>query len=404
MTTETLYRKFNEALVWNGALYFFSTASKFLVSLLLYRTLTTQDFAIWANLLSIVFLLALWLDFGFSRSLPQYAPQFAKCPHAKRRFLRNIFMFKGAITALVATTLVFTTHLPYIYLGAALLCIESMKATTRLLYHSYFKHKVFNKLESGIITLRLVAIALLCIKGYSLGSIFAIEVATSLALTLYTLLTLKVPHDYTGNLPKGLGRSFARHSAAIWSINTASSFSERNFLVPLCTLLFGAAGGALFKVANDGALLFSRFVLKTIGTTGTSLLSHMTSQVQLDMLNQRIRQLTLPLIAIVLLSAMVFALMPWTSSLLFQTFFVLALGYLTQLLFMGYDRLLEVTHSYKPLFVSLLPYVLIMGLFAISSQVQLALAALPAYVLCIQALRLTSTYIRVRAARTLRLE
>ncbi len=403
MTTQALYRKFNDALAWNGALYFISTCSKFWVSILLYRTLSTYDFIIWANLLSLVFLLALWLDFGFSRSLPQYAPQFAKCPQAKRRFLRNIFAFKGVTTALVAITLVLTTHLPFVYVGAILLCIESMKSTTRLLYHSYFKHKMFNRLESGVITLRLLAIVLLCSYHGSLQSIFAVEIIASLALTLYTLMSLNIDHEYSGELPGDLGRSFAQHSAAIWSLNTVASIAERNFLVPLCTLLFGAAGGALFKVANDGALLFSRFVLKTIGTTGTSLLSHGSPRAQLQVLNARIALLTKPLIGIVLLSALVFALAPFTSTLHFYTFFVLALGYLTQLMFMGYDRLLEVTHNYKPLFVSLLPYTLIVGLFAISMQMQLTLSALPVYVLIIQALRLLSTYIRVRATRGLSL-
>ncbi len=46
MTAATLYRKFNQALAWNGALYLVSTASKFMVSLLLYRSLATSDFAL----------------------------------------------------------------------------------------------------------------------------------------------------------------------------------------------------------------------------------------------------------------------------------------------------------------------------------------------------------------------
>ncbi len=351
-----------------------------------------------------MFLLALWLDFGFSRSLPQYAPQFARCPQAKKKFLRAIITFKGVATAAVALTLALVVHLPYVYLGAALLCIESLKATTRLLYHSYFRHKIFNQAESAVIVLRLLAIALLCSRPVTLEYIFGVEIVASLALTIYGLWWLHIPHEQPGELPTGLTRSFARHSAAIWSLNTASSFSERNFLVPLCTLLFGANGGALFKVANDGALFFSRFVLKTIGTTGTSLLSHAPSRAQLGVLNRRIAQLTLPLIAVVLLSALVFMVMPWTSSLHFQTFFVLALGYLTQLLFMGYDRLLEVTHNYKPLLYSLLPYLVIGGLFvgASTSTVRLPITLLPVGILGMQALRLLSVGMRVRAARRLR--
>ncbi len=411
MTAATLYRKFNEALAWNGALYFLSTASKFAVSLMLYRTLPLTDFAVWANILSIVFLTSLWLDFGLSRSLPQYAQAFSKCPHAKRQFLRNILLFKGVAAILVAGIAAYLAPSLHVYLGAGMLCIESMKATVRLIYHSYLRHKMFNQVESGVILTRLLAIAALCAWHISLPALFTVEIVTSLALTVYSFLRLGdavhgVWQESSEELPAGLGRSFAKHSGVIWAINTTSSISERNFLVPFFTYLFGPEGGALFKVANDGALLFSRFVLKTIGTAGTSLLSHATSRAQLKLLNNRIANLTLPLIGVVLCSAVAFAVMPWTNNLLFSTFFILALGYLTQLLYMGYDRVLEVTHSYQQLLVSLIPYCMIMGLFALAWQSgqQISLASLPLGILAIQLLRLSSTFMRLRSARALQLQ
>ena len=73
--------------------------------------------------------------------------------------------------------------------------------------------------------------------------------------------------------------AFIKHSLIMWANNNLKSLSERNFLVPFFTHIFGPGPANLFKVANDGALLFYRIAIKTIGTTDTSLLAHIeTSQ------------------------------------------------------------------------------------------------------------------------------
>ena len=77
MDQQSLFAKFYQALTWNGILFATNRMSKIIVTLVVFANLSTLDFATWANVFSLVFIVRLWIDFGFSRSLPRYCPEFS---------------------------------------------------------------------------------------------------------------------------------------------------------------------------------------------------------------------------------------------------------------------------------------------------------------------------------------
>ena len=105
MNNTTVFSKFSQGVNWNGI--FYSTYKTFttILSFLLFKFLITQDFSIWANINSVIFLLLLWLDFGFRKSIPRYLPEFAKNREAHKRFIQYILYFQFSIL-LITTPLV----------------------------------------------------------------------------------------------------------------------------------------------------------------------------------------------------------------------------------------------------------------------------------------------------------
>jgi len=110
----------------------------------------------------------------------------------------------------------------------------------------------------------------------------------------------------------------------------------------------------------DIALLFQRFIIKTIGTTGTSLFAHIEAKQVATSTTQAFEKLTKK---IILLNSIILGI---TFSLFFQfnnqnhevfKIVLLLTGlYLAQTIFMAYERILEVKRQYKKLFLSFLPY------------------------------------------------
>ncbi len=394
MTPTTLYKKFDEALYWNGTLFFVNKISKTLISFLLFRTLTPIEFSTWANVFSIVFILVLWADFGFSRSVPQYALEFAKNHQAKTTFMRNILIFKFfaaliinllfiLFSAKLATMLGLISHMMFFHIGCLIFFIESIKSLVRLLFHSYFWQKQFNFIESIIVTITTVILFIVLVSApngtYILKAVFIQQIVASMLVIIFASFlfsSLIADKDYQGTEKlnmKQLIADFIAQSGVIWSLITINSITERNFLIPLFTYTVGHRLAAIFKVANDAALFFQLFVIRTIGTTGTSLFSHLQSkQVTthsphrllgdiFTLLTKRILWLTMPLLGL-LFMLYLRTIVPYTPGifsepqLLFTSFLMLTSLYLVQLFFFAYDRLLEVKRHYKALFISMIAY------------------------------------------------
>ena len=108
------------------------------------------------------------------------------------------------------------------------------------------------------------------------------------------------------------------------------------------------------------------------------------------MLNKRVIVLSIPLFGLVALFFYLFRSPAYQNHTIIVLFSILAASYLSGILFFSYDRLLEIKHDYAGLFISFIPYALLLIVTPILSY-----STIPHTVLIIQAIRLMSALMRV---------
>lgn len=391
MNMQKLYKKFSKGIVWNAFLFLVYKLLFISLTFLLYGRLTVQDFSLWANVNCIIYLLLLWLDFGFRKSLPRYAPEFSKNKITMQKFITFILIFHLIVLCIAspvflfliarfATTIGLSKQVSILYLGCILFIVEGILATFRLIYHSYFWQKNFNILNAlTLVTQLVLSIGSLYVVEKSIAllqAIFIIKIGTSilmLAIATVMLRWLYQTNTFSEKTKINIsskGWEFAKHSSIMWASTNIKSLTERNFLVPLFTWQLGPSLANLFKVANDSALFFQRLILKTIGTTDTSLLSYIEKKSKNSvLLPQVFKKLTTKIISLCV--PLLGLLVAWyfykkntgTESSTSHLFFVLAIGYLLQVLISPYERILEVKKKYIVLMIAYLPYLFFVPLF-----------------------------------------
>lgn len=422
MTLQQLFNTFNKSLRWNAFSYIAYKILSTTLSFFLFYRLSTEHFSIWANIHCTIYLLILWIDCGFRKSIPRYAPEFAHNSHAMRQFINGVILFQALI--LIASIPIFlfaTTRLlnqpdiSFIYFGCVMYVFEGISAVLQLVYHAYFWNKQFNLLATSIMFIQMVVNMILLSsiaddKSLVIG-IFCSKIAATFTIIFLSSLLLrrlyKQEYDPLNGMfdARVLTRNFIKHSVLMWGSNVIKSLSERNFLVPFFTYSLGAAPANLFKVANDGALFFFRIVYKTIGTTDTALLAHVEASPEkrryLDLafkkLIIKVAALCLPLVVIVL-AIFVSSSCP-NNQFIPYVLATMAVAYLIESLFLPYERILEVKQRYWYLLYSYIPYLTII-MMLISGHIVAYLGLFESIVL-IHAVRLGSLCAMVYFARKL---
>ena len=389
MNSATLYQKFSSSLGWNGLQFVVYKSLSTIVTCLLFSHLSTNDFSLWATTNSSIYLLILWLDLGLSKSIPRYAPVFARSLHDHKLFIKWVCLIQ-LLLLIPGIPLLFyyvqsngaTTTL----LGIALATFlsEGLVKVLRLTYHAQFHNKQFNLMNTATIIIE-TAMNGICIftvtNSYQLLiTILAAKLFCSLLLAvwaLYDLPSLYLDKEYKGiqelDVKKAI-KDCASHSLIMGATTILTSLSERNFLIPLFTATLGKEAANIFKIANDWALLFYRLAIKTIGTTDTALLSHietMPNRQELlpdafKKLSTKIATLCIPLLGVLFL--LLFSnLYKNYNPLVFELFFIIAISYMIEALFSMYERVLEVKRRYVLLAFCYVPYIAILvGIFLVS--------------------------------------
>jgi len=385
MNIRQINKKFSQGITWNAFFYTFRKGLSIFSTFLLYKKLSMLDFSIWANINSFIFLILLWLDFGFRKSLPRYCPQFAKNKSSMKRFIRYIVRFQATILTIAVTVFLLLaktisyrlniTHMiDLLYLCCALFALEGILSVMRLIYYSYFWQKQFNLVMSSIITVKSLTLLAFIFLSYPsttlLRLIFITEIIAGLLAVICTIFMLKHLYkdkSYPGNQTidfKETGKAFIKHSGIMWLNNNLKSLTERNFMIIILTKLLGPYWSNLFKLANDGALLFQRTVLKTIGTTDTSLLSYIQTLADgekrmpaaFHQLIKRIASLSIPLLGILFIVVANFRHV-FDNIIIFEAFCLITICYLVESLLSPYERILEVKRHYPTLAIAYLPYI-----------------------------------------------
>lgn len=417
MTTQELFKNFSHGVRWNAAFYIFYKITTTIFTFVLYYTLDTVIFSAWVNINSSLFLLLLWTDFGLRKSITQYSAQLID--KEKYLFMYHIIWFQIALLILALPLFIYylftTLHIALhaiLPIASAVFISEGCVSLVRSIFHAEFSHKKFNSISTYtyiaelVINITLVytipnAVSLICalLSTKLCANIIILAISYKLH-TRKTDMHASIPHTSWSHIRS----QFIQHTSIMWINNNLKSLSERNFLVPFFTHTIGPVYANIFKVANDAALLFYRIAIKTIGTTDTALLAHVQARIDSDevmplafrRLTTKVVGLCLPLLGII----MVVSLQSnywFNSSFIFYAFIIMATCYLTEILLLPYERLLEIKQNYFLLFIAYVPYsIMLILLFTHQLNTYLGLLGTIA---CIHGVRLVSLLIMAVCAR-----
>lgn len=426
MNNNKLVTVFLQALGWNAFSYGAYKVCALFLSYALYATLNQKEFATWASLMSFIFFWLLILDCGLRKSVPRFCPEFSSAQSLHRRFVDWICAIQ--IIVLVGATPFFYWLLPrffksiqvtpansIIIAGTILFFLQGCVGLMRIIYHAHFWNKQFNSLATLIVAIECLLSLLFCYSsGYGTGSpstwllqsILITNCFGALCVTVISFWTMpkvtivELDNQATANSVHNT-KQFITHTLFMWGSNTIKSFSERNFLFPYVLYSLGPTTGIAFKLTNDAALFFYRLAVKTVGINDTALLSYARhspdgTKGAFSHLLRTIIYMVVPLLTLALVGALcMHHYMP--SAFLLLPFCLFIGGYMTELLLSPYERILEVSLSYKLLSIAYIPYV-IMLMFMLYYQV-ISFVGLVPFIAAIQALRIISALIMVYYAR-----
>jgi hypothetical protein len=423
MNLQNALLRFNSALTWNAALYSVYKLFSLSLSIALFATLATNDYALWANINSIIFLFLLWIDCGMRKSVPRFSPEFLFSRRSTIRFIVGISIFQAILlslcTPLIYLSLSYTARTlghhahTVIFFGLLLFVSQGIAAILRLIFHSYFLQKQFNGVAIIIMSIEMLFNIFFFFRSApTVGLIFTIFTikligdAFLIGISMY-LLAKHIPIlakelDVTTKEQKNtqtLTKNFVLHSFLMGCSTFIKSLSERNFLVPFLTHTAGPEMANIFKIANDGALIFYRFILKTIGTADTSLLTYIEIHKRKNELSDaftkltsRIAGLCLPLLAIVVL-VVVYRPLFFESTFVFHIFTLMTTCYLIEALLSPYERVLEIKRDYMYLAIGYIPYAI--SIFFITHSNIIALIGMIPFVLAVHCVRLVNSFLFV---------
>lgn len=421
MNNNKLITAFLNALGWNAFSYGTYKVCSLLLSYTLYATLNQKDFATWATLMSFIFFWLLMLDCGLRKSVPRFCPEFSSCQSLHRRFVGWICAIQ--IIVLLGALPFFYWLLPHFFqrvhvhpadsifiVGTILFFLQGCLGLMRIVYHAHFWNKQFNSLATSVVAIECLLNLLFCFllpSSWLLQSILITNCIGALCVTVISFCTMPhvtlltndaiihthSMHHYT--------KQFIIHTLFMWGSNTIKALSERNFLFPYVLYSLGPTTGIAFKLTNDAALFFYRLAVKTVGINDTALLSYARhspegSKGAFSQLVRTIISMVVPLIAIALGGALLaHYYMPYR--LLIVPFCLFICGYMTELLLSPYERILEVSLSYKLLSIAYIPYVVMLACLLYWQVI--TLIGLVPFIAAIQALRIMSALIMVYYAR-----
>lgn len=385
-----LYSQIATAIGWNAFSYTIFKITLTTLTFVLYKQLSTAEFAVWTGINSIVYLISVWADMGMRKTIPTYFPMLQEGIRRKYAFL-TIGLYTLALCCACPIALwvvhIYTSKvgLPMnktLFFASSLLFFgHSLEMLLQTIFHAYLWHKTFNTLLAFIQTLYMAfvlsAVLLLPPSLKMVSYIIIGKGITSFVCTsvCFYLLEKRLPPAISKlTLSPTLLKEFLHHASLMWAAAISKSFSERNITVPFVTFCLGPLLGNLFKVAQDAALLFQRLIFRTIGSTDTSLFAYLKNthsikdnqdifQQAFSQLTTKLAYLTLPLIGLIwFMQCQVSG--SHTQNYGFQLFFILSIGLLFELLLTPFERMLEVQRNYRDLIYVYIFYLMSIALLA----------------------------------------
>lgn len=388
-----ILNSFHKALAYNSVSVLAYKIFFITLSYLLFMHFSAEDYLQWGNTMAFVYLTVLWADLGLKKSIAQFAPYlFEGNGYFLKRFIPlyvGILLLAGLVL-IALVQLAFTTKI----LVVLLVLTEGSVSLLRSLFHAKFENKFFN-IAYIIFFAGEVALIILMLTGYisfiylrplvvSLtDSLLFLRICNSLLVIVFTAPKLygslhKQIQNNTTSFPL---KAFATHCSVLSATTVARSITERNMLLPIITTLFGPLLAAPCKLAQDIAIVFQRFLFKTLATNDTAFLSAVTqknnlyssdtqSKESFDGFYQvayRVIVLCIPILLVVSIASLtiykfqdyqtiLFTQDTYTRSHAFYYFLIFMFFFMIEALLAPYERFLEVNQAYKLLLLSYVPY------------------------------------------------
>jgi hypothetical protein len=409
-TTYTSY--FSHAVAWNALLFIVSRTSQVICSYGVYYLTNKLIFFQWSHSLALIYLILLWIDFGFKKSIAF----FAQTLH-EQNLLKTVLLVQLAVVGMAGVGLVCCSQwlVPYLStmqlsLSVIVLCLQGALFAAQNIYHAYFFNKVYNRAIMAGAVFELIALVLLVTNRASLEAALLGKIIASAASLIVLLKTSKL---IIRNKPTQTAvdyKNMITHTGVMGLTTVLKSLSERNFLLPFFAAAYGVEGAILYKLANETALFFYRVVIKSLGSADTALLAraqeakHARFFSQAVLLIQRkIVILIVPLAALFILSyvgssyASYYAMAPRDGRFL-SLVRILIISYLGESFLISYERVLEVKQEYRSLLQSYVLYAALLG--GVLSLIRLGYMSMIGGLVGIQAVRMVGLVWMYFRART----
>lgn len=384
MHIDELHSRINTAISWNAFSYTVFKLTSTVLTFVLFKQLSTTEFAVWTGINSLVYLILVWADMGMRKTVPTFFPLIKESNRKQYTFL-----LIGAYTAILTIACPFAlwlvsryayqVHLPMnnalLFASALLFFGHGLEMLFQTIFHAYLWQRTYNTLLAAIQFAYMVFVIIAAfVFAPSLAMVFYIVLGKGIASLICALLSAvllnkRLPHSTlpVEPLSPDFLKKFTKHAGLMWGAAVLKSLTERNITVPFVTYFLGPSLGNIFKVAQDGALLLQRLIFRTIGTTDTSLFAYLKSthnaaenhqvfQHAFTKLATKLAYLAIPLIGVVwFIQCQVSCC--GTSSYGFDLFFIISIGLLLELLLTPYERMLEVHADYADLACAYLFYI-----------------------------------------------
>ena len=375
-TVDSVHNTFHHAINWNALLFIVMNISYTIISTTFFYRLSSDQYNMWANINSFIYIILLWCDCGFRKSIPLYLPRIEANKQNLKNFTRIVLTIQLiacslGLSALSIILYQLTQSLIFVGYGLCIFLLEAPLVILQSLYHGKFLNKSYNGIMMSLIMAELSGMSLLffIIPSSTILHVYfickIIFLISSNGITGFKLIKyFRSNNTTTSSSADQTIKKFLHHSATMWWTTNLRSLSERNIMVPFLTFTVGPNLAYIYKIGNDWALFIQRAIIKSIGTTDISLIAHINHFCNFHDINKifqkimiKIIKMTIPSILIVGLSIIY---QSWTGySLNFIVFLLLIISYLIEILLSPYQRILEAQQHYKFLFFTHCTYLLI---------------------------------------------
>jgi len=430
--TLSMLSAFNYACMWNAILYSVHKLISIVLLFFLYLKLSPQLFSSYCSIVSYIFLLLLWGDFGFRKSIACFLPEYEKHSISIKKLFSKLIKIKLIILFFSLPLFIFVSHKTAFNIRtqsasitmlsiAALFISEGIILFFQLIYQVSFLHKQFNTIFIFSLCFHTLVsfIASFYLKSNTL--IFFIFISKSIinSITIFfsynlffildsqlqklTLISGKKELQASAASLTELPIQFAKHSFFMWIGILVKSSTERNVLFPFFTFIFGTDIANAFKITHETSLFFYRTLFKAIEISDTSLLSYANILSDKSFFYHLKKKITF----FCTISFSLFFIFFIYKSIFFKTsftllclFFTMTTSNIIEVYLSLYERLLEVRRQYTTLLKGYSFYIasiLLLLLFLHSYQLTLYLM-----VIFIQIIRILTALIFRYYAKKLR--